>query len=79
MTELELRRAVQEALAEHARFNTCTSACRLTDDDVVFFHRLKNSIDRVATGIGMVIILGIVSAFGFVIKLGVDSWRGGQP
>ena len=50
-------------------------SCRLTDDDVVFFKRFKSAIDSVAKGIGMAVILAIVSGLIWIGKIGLESWR----
>lgn len=78
MSERDLiKAAVREALAEYAQLAPCVQACRLTDDDVVFFKRLKNALDKAATGLGMAILLGILAAIGWVIKMGATAWRNG--
>lgn len=67
------------AIVEAMESKSCSSlACRLTDDDVVFFKRFKSAIDTVAKGIGMAVILAIVSGLVWIGKLGVEAWRSGS-
>ena len=67
-----------QAIVEAMSSTTCRAiACRLTDDDVAFFKRFKSTIDTVAKGIGMAIILAFVSAFIWIAKIGIETWRMG--
>lgn len=51
--------------------------CPYSSDDIVFFKRLKRSIDTVASWIGHGVILAIISGVCYVIKLGLDAYKGG--
>lgn len=49
--------------------------CPLTDDDVVFFKRWKKFLDNIFYAVGVAVVLGILSGVGYVIKLGIETWR----
>lgn len=74
----EIRTAMKEALREHLADNPpCHIICKLTEDDVAFFKRLKLFIDRVSSAVGLAVILAIVGALVWVMKVGIESWRAG--
>lgn len=72
---MTVKEAVKAALKEHAEEHGCLSNCRFTDDDVIFFRRFKRTIDGFAYAIGLSIILGILGAIGWILKVGIEAWR----
>ena len=72
-----IKQAVAEVLAEHLRTTSCGAACRLDDDDIVFFKRLKKVLDNAAAGIGMAVILGLLSGIIWLVVAGAEVWRTG--
>lgn len=78
MTETDIKQAVYEALTDHLQDRGCHNACRLTDDDVVFFKRFKGTFDGAVRIVGTAVVMGVLGAVAFVIKVGVEAWRRGQ-
>lgn len=73
-----IREAVEEALEAHEKRRApCASPCPLTADDVAFLHRIRGALDKVATGVGMAVILSIAGGVIWLIKLGIEAWRTG--
>lgn len=70
-----IRAAVYNALTDHLQDRSCASNCRLSDDDVVFFHRFKNTFDSAAKLVGTAIIMGILGGLAFIAKIGIEGWR----
>lgn len=78
LSEQELSHLMEEAVSRALAANPHIKhrdPCPLSADDVVFFKRLKKSLDTCASWLGHGCILGMLGLLAYIVKLGIETWR----
>lgn len=75
-TEEELEFIIDKAVEKALKIiPSHLETCPLSTDDIVFFKRMKMSIDTTASWLGHGFILMILGGVCYIVKLGIDAWR----